>query len=166
MLTLPSGLVIALSRRHIMEPDKNWFRAPDDHFWYWTPAPDNQPPFRPTDVWEAMPKNMPVPTSREEMAKYIHVVLGLPDGMMYWQGDFLSDFPYFMQLDETDLVAWREWANSDHVKTFLDETIQKCQAQAAINKECIGHAVLRVDKSNRHENSGHKVIDNPLKGSH
>ena len=21
-----------------MEPDKNWFKAPEGHFWYWTPA--------------------------------------------------------------------------------------------------------------------------------
>ena len=39
MPILPSGLKLALYVGHIMEPDRNWFRAPKGHFWYWSPRP-------------------------------------------------------------------------------------------------------------------------------
>ena len=92
MPVLPSGLKVAIYKDHILPPDKNWFKAPENHFWYWTPAPENPPPFKPSDVWEATPATAPIPKTREEMKQYIRVVISLPDGKMYWEGDFMTDF--------------------------------------------------------------------------
>ena len=163
MPTLPSGLYLAIDRQHIMEPDRNWFRAPDNHFWYWSPAPENPPPFKPTDMWEAIPQNAPIPSSREEMSQFIHVVIGLPDGKLFWQGDFLSDFPFFMNLDEADLNAWRQWVASEPVQKFLDDAIIQCKMQAEINKEATGWAVMQSHEPDEHGINAHKVIDNPLR---
>lgn len=171
MPTLPSGLYLAIDRNHILEPDVNWFRAPKNHFWYWTPAPENPPPFAPEDKWEGVPTNAPVPTTREEMSKFIHVVIGLPNGNMYWQGDFLSDFPFYMQLDQDDLDAWNEWVSSEPVLKFIDETIVECQVQAEVNKDASGHVIIKgavgsKDAKDDDLVEGYKIIDNPLKDSH
>ncbi|MFT5606018.1 MAG: hypothetical protein ACI9G5_002994, partial [Paracoccaceae bacterium] len=49
-----------------------------------TPAPENPPPFNAGDVWEGVPTTASIPKSRQEMSRFIRVVLGLPNGMMYW----------------------------------------------------------------------------------
>ena len=164
MPTLPSGIELALLTDHIMEPDRNWFKAPEGHFWYWTPADENPPPFNPDQEWEGIPTTAPVPTCREEMAQYIRVCIGLDNGMMYWRGDMLADFPLYGELSEDDLGAWNDWVNTTQVRDFLDSTIIKCQTQAVINKEASGSPVIQsVEGGIDGEIIGAKVIDNPLK---
>ena len=165
--TLPSGLELALLTDHIMEPDRNWFKAPEGHFWYWTPADENPPPFEPGQEWETSPTTAPIPTCREEMAQYIRVCIGLDNGMMYWRGDMLADFPTHSELSVEDLDAWNDWVNTTRVKDFLDSTIVNCQTQAEINKEATGWAVSHaVEHGVDGEVVCAKVIDNPLKSSH
>ena len=167
MPTLPSGIELALLIDHIMEPDKNWFKAPEGHFWYWTPADENPPPFEPNQVWEGMPITAPIPTSRDEMALYIRVCIGLDNGMMYWRGEMLAGFPSYTELDEDDLNTWSDWVNTAKVQGFIDSAIIKCQTQAEINREATGSAVLQVTEGESNGKiKGTKVIDNPLKNSH
>lgn len=161
MPTLPSGLYLAVYKDHILPPDTNWFKAPEGHFWYWTPAPEFPPPFKPEDVSEAVPASAPLPKTREEMAKFVRVVIGLPDGKVYWQGDFLSDFPFFMTLSDEDKQAWDEWVATEAVQEFLDHGIQQCAMQAAINKDAQGYVVTQSDDS---DTQWKKVI-NPLDDS-
>lgn len=109
MPVLPSGLKLALLIDHIMEPDRNWFKAPANSFWLWVPAEENPPPFSPEQVWEQVPQTAPIPSSREMMEKYVRVCIGLENGMMYWRGEMLSEFPKYGTLSEQDSIEWREW---------------------------------------------------------
>jgi hypothetical protein len=165
--TLPSGIELALLVDHIMEPDRNWFKAPEGHFWYWTPADENTPPFDPNQEWEGVPTTASIPTCRDEMAQCIRVCIGLGNRMMYWRGDMLADFPAYCELSEDDLDSWKDWVNTARVQDFIDSTIIKCQTQAEINKEATGLPVFQGVKG---ETNGEaivaKVIDNPLKNSH
>jgi hypothetical protein len=120
MPVLPSGLKLALLIDHIMEPDTNWFRAPEGHFWYWAPAEENPPPFSDKQVSENAPVTAPVPLSREAMKSYVRVCLGIEDGMMYWRGEMLSEFPKYGTLSEEDNMAWQKWLSRDDVDVFLD----------------------------------------------
>jgi len=81
--TLPSGLKLALLTDHIMKPDRNWFRAPEEHFWYWAPTEEFTPPFSEGEGWEGTPVTAPVPETREEMKNHVRVCIGTDDGMMY-----------------------------------------------------------------------------------
>ncbi|PIW93755.1 MAG: hypothetical protein COZ86_04695 [Candidatus Moranbacteria bacterium CG_4_8_14_3_um_filter_41_13] len=167
MPTLPSGIKLALLIDHIMEPDINWFKAPAGNFWYWTPAPENSPPFEPDKVWEGMPISAPIPTSRKEMAEYIRVGIGLENGLMYWRGDTLATFPSYANLSDEDLSAWQEWIATDKVQNYIDSAIIKCQTQAAINQDASGVAVIQaIEEDKSGQIQGYKIIDNPLKGSH
>lgn len=97
------------------------------------------------------------------MSQFIRVVLGLPDGMMYWAGDYLSDFPFFTKLNDEDLTSWQKWAASPPVIEFVDETIVRCQMQAMINKEAQSYATVKTDTQVDEYSYGLKRIDNPLK---
>ena len=144
MPVLPSGLKVAIYKDHILPPDKNWFKAPENHFWYWTPAPENPPPFKPSDVWEATPVTAPIPRTREEMKQYIRVVISLPDGKMYWEGDFMTDFPFFRELSDEDIAAWKTWTEREDVGDFLDHGISQCVEQYIANQQAQGFVVSTV----------------------
>ena len=143
MPTLPSGLLLAIDKSSIMPPDTNWFRAPEGHFWYWTPAAENLPPFKPEDVWDAQPATAPVPKTIEEVKKYVRVVIGLPNGNMYWEGDHISDFPSHRTLSADDLEAWNEWIESGEIHQFLQEAVDDCVRQSIANKQASGVAVIK-----------------------
>ena len=167
MPELPSGLKLALLIDHIMEPDLNWFKAREGHFWLWVPAPEYPPPFSPSQVWEQFPDTAPVPTTREMVAKYIRVCIGLESGMMYWRGEMLSDFPKYGSLSEEDFVEWSNWLDTQPVKEFLDSAITKCKMQVEVNKDAIGYAVVSDAKeSDDGSLRGSKVIDDPTTRSH
>ncbi len=167
MPVLPSGLSLALYKDHIMEPDLNWFKAPEGHFWFWEPDETSIPPFLPEDEVMRKPATAPVPTSREEMASFIQVLFHLDDGRYYWRGETLDLFPLYGSLSDEDMAAWKAWLDTDQVKDFLDQAIMDCRMQAEINKDAIGWAVIKgVTASDDNEDTykgGYKVIDNPLK---
>lgn len=163
MPLLPSGLKLALTIDHIMEPDRNWFKSPPGHFWYWTPTEKNIPPFSLDQKLESMPKTAPIPSSREAMECFVRVCIRLENELMYWRGEMLSEFPKYGTLSDEDNKAWREWVNSDKVRAFLDSAIIKCQTQAEINKEAVGYAVFRGKENDDGVVVGEKIIDNPIK---
>lgn len=131
MPVLPSGLKLALLNDHIVEPKENLSQTPEGHFWYGTPdLKANQPPFEhDKEYWQVF-VTASIPTSAEEVKQYIRVCIGLPDGMMYWRGDTLADFPNHMTLDSDDYKAWQSWLASEPVLNFLQNTLIKCQSQA------------------------------------
>jgi len=130
MPTLPSGLTVAIHKGHLIETDENWFHAPENHFWYWTPTEDNPPPFNSDDEWEAHPESGPAPRTMDEAKKYIRVVAELDNGNYYWRGDFLSDFPNYHQISDDDLKAWQAWTESEQVTTFIKNFIFECHELA------------------------------------
>ncbi len=166
-IALPSGILIGSSALHIMEPDRNWVRAPENHFWHSIPDEDiSPPPYTRDDTIMMQYVHAPIPESRDEMARYVHVTFGLPDGMMYWRGDLLSDFPRYGTLDAADYAAWETWKASDEVQAFLDHVIVHCKMQATINREARDYLLIIVTHTEDGLTHGTRVIDNPLKGSH
>ena len=145
---------IALLMDHIMEPDINWFKAPEGHFWFWTPADENPPPFKPEDESENVPTTAPVPDTIESMSNYIRVCIGLDNGMMYWRGEMVSDFPKYGTLSDEDNIFWQEWLKSDAVVNFLNSAILKCKTQSDVNKQATGYAVIQSNG----EQDGDQVI--------
>jgi tetratricopeptide (TPR) repeat protein len=139
MPTLPSGKALAISRDTIVENDNDFFRCPDGHFWHQTPdLAINRPPF---------PEGEPIimdfahalaPATREEVLQYICVLFATEDGDWHWRGDMLSDFPHPGELDGADLAAWRAWLAGEDAVCFLDDTIEICRRQAAINRANTG----------------------------
>ena len=167
MPVLPSGLELLLDISEIMEPDLNWFKAPDGHFWYWRAADENPPLFKAEDQLYRQPQSAPVPGTRDEMKKFVRVIVKEPDGIHFWEGDYLAEFPFFRQLSEEDLLAWNEWLDRPELGEFLDRGIAKCQTQSEINKEASGWAVIRNGEENDEGHIiGDKEIKNPLKDSH
>lgn len=167
MPTLPSGLKLGLMINHIMEPDRNWFRAPEGHFWYWQPVPEISPPFVPGQELRSRPATAPVPTSRETVAKHIRVGIGREGGRFYWRGETLSEFPQYGSLSEEDAIKWQKWLEIESIQEFMDSVINKCQIQAEINKDATGYAMVTdAIKNDRGSVVGNKVIDDPTKGSH
>lgn len=173
MPTLPSGLKLALLIDHIMEPDRNWFRAPEGHFWYCVPdLAVNAPPFGPEDEGIQKYVTAPVPRTIEEVKQFVRVCLGLPNGLMYWRGETLADFPKYGVLLEEDIRIWQEWLATDAVNRFLGSAIAKCATQAEVNKDATGFAVFRRRNDSEHSKQDaeytrvEKVIDNPLKRAH
>ena len=101
------------------------------------------------------------------MKKFVRVIVKEPDGIHFWEGDYLAEFPFFRQLSVEDLLVWNEWLDRPELDEFLDGGIAKCQTQSEINKEASGWAVIRNGEEN---DDGHiigdKEIKNPLKNSH
>jgi hypothetical protein len=162
MPTLPSGLKLAIYIGHIMKPDLNWFKAPEGHFWYWTPAEENPPPFSSGQVWEASPASAPVPVDREQMKQHVRVLIGLPNGNVYWRGEMLTDFPRYGTLSSEDMEAWKEWSESDKVGDFIDSGIVKCETQSEVNKGAKGYAVFKnTGECDERGMPAEKVVDDP-----
>ena len=150
MPTLPSGKIFYISRELVLEPNTNFFHCPEGHFWYRTPdVAINKPPFEPGSTLIMDFAHAPVPMDREEAKRFVQVLIGLEGNEYYWRGDVLSEFPPPGELDEADLAAWNEWEQSDSVREFLDETIEKCRIQADANKNNTGMHAVRGVKSER-----------------
>ena len=167
MPKLPSGLELLLDISDIMEPDLNWFKAPDGHFWYWRAADENPPPFTAKDELYRQPQSAPVPLTRDEMKKFVRVIVKEPDGDYFWEGDYLAEFPFFRSLSLEDLAVWNKWLDRPELHDFLDKGIQKCRIQSEINKDASGWAVIRNGIENESgEIVGDKIIENPTKNPH
>jgi len=143
MPTLPSGLEFALSRHALFDHGGNWFNCPEGHFWYWDAAPEMGPP--PYDLDAELltgAKHALAPATREEAKAFIQVLEMNSSGMYAWGGEWLSQFPYWLELDQQDLEAWNAWLRRPETDVFLDETIEKCKVLAADSQRAKGYAVL------------------------
>jgi len=146
MPILSSGLNVYLSINNIMEPNLNWFKAPEGHFWYQAPHVDEPPPYQ-EEGFEQIGfgfSHAPAPKTRDEMRKFVQVCFMGKNDEIWWQGDYLSDFPFFAKLDDQDLADWNAWLaeKEEQLNDFLDEAIKKCTTQAEIMKDAQGYAVL------------------------
>lgn len=161
-VTLPSGIELGLLIAHILGPDRNWFKAPEGHFWYGVPDLEaNQPPFGPEDEWLQKYVTAPVPKSRAEVEQYVRVCIGTDDEMMYWRGETLSDFPKYGPLSKADMKTWLEWLDTDTVKNFLDKAIARAATQAEINKEAQDFVIVTVREEREDWMICQKIIDDP-----
>jgi len=167
MPKLSSGINIYLSLNHILEPDLNWFKAPKGHFWYMTTDEECPPPYEPYADKTFSYQHSPVPKTREEMKRFVQICLERDDGMVYWIGDYLSDFPFFVKLDNQDLVDWKVWLvdNEERLNDFLDNGIEKCATQSLIMQDARGYVCMtEVKKPNGKKGwvKANKIVDNPL----
>ena len=167
MPLLSSGINVYISVNHILEPDLNWFKAPEGHFWYTGSDEQCPPPYEPYGDQTFPYKHSPVPKDREEMKQYVQICFQRDDGMVYWVGDYLSDFPFFIKLDEQDLADWKAWLaeKEDDINEFLDEAIKRCATQAEIMKDAKGYVTMTSSTKKREDGwaNAEKPIDNPLK---
>ena len=151
-----------------MEPNLNWFKAPEGHFWYQAPHKDHPPPYKEENFYDVGFgwSHAPVPKSRDEMRKFVHVCFLGKDEKVWWQGDYLSDFPFFAELDAQDLKDWHTWLeeSENEINDFLDEGIRRCATQAEVMKDAQGFAVVTTeeDPDDESNNSKHLKIKNPL----
>jgi tetratricopeptide (TPR) repeat protein len=149
MPLLPSGKNLYISRALILDPDPNFFNCPEGHFWYRTADTLISPPPYPPGTQVVMGfAHAPVPKDREEVKKYIQVLIGLEGNAYYWRGDLLSDFPADGELDEADLAAWNEWLESEGTTDFLDGAIEMCRSQAESNVNNSGRLVVKGRPAN------------------
>jgi hypothetical protein len=147
MPELPSGLSLYISRDALFDHGGNWFNCPDGHFWYWVAAPEmGQPPFGLYDEVMQAAEHERVPRKREEMKKFIRVLVKRTDGKVTWTGEWLADFPRYMSLDERDQAAWRAWLAEPKVDKFLDDAIAECERLAEICRHATGYAVHQDGK--------------------
>ena len=144
MPKLSSGLCIGISRQRIMEPDLNWFKAPEGHFWYW--GEDREEGISPPDArGEEVPleaRHAPIPTSVDEVKQYVVVFSGPSEDEMYWAGDYLSNFPTYTTVTSEDVEEFAAWIESERVQDSLRLAIEECRAQSVANREASGFVVI------------------------
>lgn len=142
---LPSGLGLALGYQAIPESMPNWFAAARWHFWHF--RPDEQicpPPYEPGANYLQDCVKAPVPETIEEVKHYIQVLYRQDDGSFCWKGEWLDEFPRFCTLDADDQAAWQTWLSGDGNIRFMEQVIEHCRRQAAINSVLNG--VLEDDR--------------------
>ena len=141
MPELPSGLSLAISRHALFDHGGNWFTCPENHFWFWIPAPEmGLPPYDPDAEMLRVAQDAAVPQNREEAKRFI-MVLEMGDDEKYgWRGDWLSLFPRYIELDDRDLAAWEAWLSRPQTDEFIDETIKECERLAEVSRHAVGYA--------------------------
>lgn len=141
MPILPSGLSVGLSREALFDGGQNWFGCPVGHFWYMRPDPEiNVGPFIRGDQIFQNFEHAPVPRDIQEMKRYIRVVQFEDENRYYWPGDWLSDFPGFLKLDEKDLAAFQDWLALPARVRFLEKSIEHCRTLATRSQGANGFA--------------------------
>ena len=82
----------------------------------------------------------------------------LEDGNYGWRGEWLSDFPKYLTLNELDLIAWERWLNTPDTLAFLDETIEKCSKLATSSQNAVGYVVTTASSEQRPESEGWTAV--------
>jgi hypothetical protein len=142
MPQLPSGLTLALFNGSLIEHEGNWFACPKGHFWFLKAAPEmGPPPYDPHTVIMQIPEHAKVPSSRAQAKQFIRVLEMLENGHYGWRGEWLSDFPRYLTLNELDKIAWERWLNTPSTLAFLDETILTCSQLAELSQNAVGYVV-------------------------
>lgn len=139
MPELPSGLRLYLAKLSIIDFQgrTDWFRCPPGHFWFMTPNLSlSSPPFSPTDeiIFDFL--SAPVPTTRQEAAEFVQVLVEDRDHGIYWRGDWLDTFETTFDLAPEDRAAWRAWLPDN--LDLLDIAISASERQAASNQNMTG----------------------------
>jgi len=124
MPKLPSGLEIGLD---LLATDmgENWFSCPPGHFWYW--LPDAQPPYPRHIECTTSAVNAKVPESLEELEKFIVVLFKEEEIGYYWTGEFLSEFPKYIVLNEEDKAAFNAWLEGEQVQVWLAKQLNRLE---------------------------------------
>lgn len=144
MPILPSGLKLAISDRALFDHGGNWFQCPEGHFWYWTPDLKIMGPGpyqRNSEILQSA-EHAPVPTSIEEVKKFVYVLECDENGDWGWEGEWLNEFPKFRKLSSEDAESWISWVESNDIQSYLLETIEKCKRLAELNSKACGFATF------------------------
>lgn len=140
MPLLPSGITLGVGCQAIPNDlGVNWFKCPEGHFWYKRPDEKITPP--PYDGTTCIVEDWvhaPVPSTTEEVKRYVYVLYLRPDDRFQWRGEWLCNFPQEGQLDAADLIVWNEWIDGEPGQSFLKKVIGICERQAELNKNCSG----------------------------
>lgn len=154
-MSLPSGLVVAMSSDALFDHGGNWTKCPDGHFWYWLPAPEiGSPPFDllPASAIMQIAAHAPVPKDRDECKRFIRIVEMRPDGEFGWRGEWLSTFPLYTKLTTQDIATWNDYMASPEATRFLDETIAECTRLSEVSRNAQGYALLSHTQHQHNEN--------------
>lgn len=143
MPQLPSGLQLAISRDALFDHGGNWFECPAGHFWYWGPSEEmGEPPFSLEAEIMQKAEHAPAPRNREEAKRFLRVLEMRDDGKYGWRGEWLSGFPRYTELSNSDFAAWNAWLDRPETARFLDETVAECERLAEVSRRATGYAVL------------------------
>jgi hypothetical protein len=107
------------------------------------------PPFDANAEVLRIAEHAPVPTSREEVKRFIYVLEMMDDGLYHWRGEWLSHFPQYVRLHDRDRHAWNAWLSRPETDRFLDETVERCRELSEMARQAIGYAVLDVPDEER-----------------
>ena len=159
MPQLPSGLTLALFNGSLIEHEGNWFECPKDHFWFWKAAPEmGPPPYDPHTEIMQIAEHAKAPSSRAQAKQFIRVLEMLENGNFGWRGEWLSDFPRYLTLDELDKIAWERWLNTPDTLAFLDQTIEKCSQLAELSQNAVGYVVTAASSEQRSDGEGWTAV--------
>ncbi len=56
----------------------------------------------------------------------------------------MTDFPFFRELSDEDIAAWKTWTEREDVGDFLDHGIAQCVEQYIANQQAQGFVVSTV----------------------
>jgi len=132
MPLLPSGLMLGISALAIPDRPDDIVSRPPGHFLYFKPddVACGPPPYHEGQLLEMHLVAAPLPQSHEELKPYIQLIQLNNRRESWWAGEWLSEFPGRMQLDQADLKAWQTWLGSKETLDYLDEIILVCHRQA------------------------------------
>lgn len=106
--------------------------CPPGHFICYVPNMElsGSPPYKPGQELNELPVPMPLPENFEQLARYIKVGFVNEEGVAWWSGEWLADFPKYIQLDAADMAAWEAWLRSERAQEYLSEFMLECRKQA------------------------------------
>ncbi len=144
MPILPSGLTLGIGSHAIPEDvGTNWFKCPEGHFWYQRPDEAiTPPPYDEDSSYLSDWLHAPVPVDTVNVKHYVYVLYRRDDGRFVWRGEWLNQFPRFIEMDEADLSAWNDWLRGEQCQGYLRKVIELCRKQAELNKRCNGLATF------------------------
>lgn len=143
MPVLPSGLMLATGLASVPERPEDFGYCPVGHFICYVPDIDSSVslPLGPNQEYLEIPIAVPLPRREEDLFHYIKVYYLDFDGVVWWSGEWLSDFPAYIDLDEEDIRAWEAWKSSSAFTDILPiyrEAITK-QAQYIAGLGTLGY---------------------------
>lgn len=130
MVHLPGGLQLGLDSSAPLDPGPAWPACRPGSYWRAVASPMVRKPYRYGQELGLCLQAVPAPRTPEEALAHVRVVYIDADNRFHWKGEYASDFPRFVHLDEADLAAWRAFLATERVQAHLLRTIAKCRELA------------------------------------
>lgn len=132
MPLLPSGLMVGITNSAIPLQPTNFGYCPSGYFICYIQDQElsGPPPYKPGQVLQEIPVAMPLPENFAQLARFIKVGFVNEEGVAWWSGEWLSDFPRYIRLDAADTLAWEAWLQSNTAQEYLNEFMHGCLNQS------------------------------------